>query len=131
MNIVRTGIILNTERYVECVAFYRDLFKLKTLYTKGDEDGFALTCFAFGGSYLMVETGGVAQDREKEISENSTKLRFNVSNIEDALLTVRAYGIDATIEHFSWGSTINICDPDGNRIGIRDESTFSNDLEAA
>ena len=36
MNIVRTGAMLNTERY----------------------DDFQLTCFEFEGSYLMIETEG-------------------------------------------------------------------------
>ena len=127
MNIVRTGIILNTERYVECVDFYRHVFNLSTMYTKRDDDGFELTCFDFGGAYLMVETGGVAKNGEKSIEESPAKLRFNVSNIDDALHTLQAYGVEATIERYSWGNTINIFDPDGNRIGIRDEATFSAD----
>lgn len=125
MDIVRTGIILNTERYEACVAFYRDLFKLNILHTKEDASGFKLTCFEFGGSYLMVEMGGVAQDRQKKIEESAAKIRFNVADIEQALATVQAYGIDATIERYDWGNTINICDPDGNRVGIRDEASFS------
>jgi lactoylglutathione lyase len=123
MNVARTGIILNTERYEACVAFYRDLFNLEIRHQKSDGD-FRLTCFEFGGAYLMVETGGVGRDREKELFENATKLRFNVSDIHKALEAVRAYGIEAQIESYSWGKTINLCDPDGNRVGIRDEATF-------
>ena len=94
------------------------------MYTKSHEDGFELTCFEFGGAYLMVEMGGIAADGEKDIAASPAKLRFNVSNIDDALQSIQAYGIKANIERNSWGNTINICDPDGNRIGIRDEATF-------
>ena len=123
MNVARTGLILNTERYDACVAFYRDLFDLDIMHQKSDGD-FKLTCFQFGGAYLMVETEGVAKDGEKDISENATKLRFNVSDIQAALETIQAYGIEAQIERYDWGQTINICDPDGNRVGIRDEAGF-------
>jgi lactoylglutathione lyase len=123
MNVARTGIILNTERYEECVAFYRELFGLEIMHQKSDGD-FKLTSFHFGGAYLMVETEGVAKDGEKEMAENPTKLRFNVTDIREALSAVQAYGIAAKIESYDWGNTINICDPDGNRVGIRDEATF-------
>lgn len=123
MRISRTGIILNVEKYDECVAFYRTLFGLKTLFEETDRE-FRLTCFEFGGSYLMVETGGTANPDGKPISENSTKLRFNVEDIDAAQETVRAYGLRCEIKRSEWGSTLNIHDPDGNRIGIRDEATF-------
>ena len=126
MNIVRTGIILNTEKYQECVDFYQKVFDLNIMYTKDEGDGFALTCFDFGGSYLMVETGGIASaNGAKNIGTSPAKIRFNVANIEDALQSLQAHGIEASIERYNWGNTINIYDPDGNRIGIRDEATFS------
>ena len=123
MNIVRTGVIVNTENYDECVSFYKNLFGLRILFQDQQKE-LRLTCFEYGGSYLMVETEGVAKSGGKTIEENPTKLRFNVSDIEEALEAVRAYGIDAEIVASDWGSTINIHDPDGNRIGIRDEATF-------
>ncbi len=123
MKISRTGIILNTEKYDECIAFYKDLFDLNSLFQYVDGD-FRMTCFEFGGAYLMIETGGIAKDGGKSISENATKLRFNVTDIDMALEKLQACGIEAEIRRHHWGSTINIYDPDGNRIGIRDESTF-------
>ena len=123
MQTQRTGIILNTQNYDACVAFYRDLFGLRILHEKADGD-FHLTCFEFGGSYLMVETEGVARKGEKTLAENPTKLRFNVADIEAAHVLVTDYGIDAEIERYDWGDTINISDPDGNRVGIRDEESF-------
>ena len=129
MNIVRTGIIINTEKYDECVSFYKNLFGLKILF-KEQYGEFQLTCLDFEGSYLMVETDGYARPEGKTIKENSTKLRFNVSNIEEALETIKAYGIEAEIIRNEWGSTINIIDPDGNRVGIRDETTFKSKIGA-
>jgi len=129
MNIVRTGIIVNTEKYDECVSFYKNLFGLKVLFKERFGE-FELTCFEFEGSYLMVETDGYANPEGKTVKENSTKLRFNVSNIEDALATIRKYEIEAKITKYDWGSTIDIFDPDGNRIGIRDEATFKTQIGA-
>ncbi|MDX1610239.1 MAG: VOC family protein [Halofilum sp. (in: g-proteobacteria)] len=124
MDIVRTGVILNTERYEACVAFYRDLFGLEVLFRR-EEEGFRLTCFDYGGAYLMVETGGLAQPAGKTAQESPAKLRFNVADIHAALETVQAHGIDAEIVANDWGHTIDIHDPDGNRVGIRDEATFA------
>lgn len=129
MKTVRTGVILNVEKFDECVSFYKDLFGLKVLFEEQYGE-FRLTCFEFDGSYLMVETEGFAKPEGKSLKENSTKLRFNVSNIEGALERIRAYGIEAEITTNDWGSTINIYDPDGNRVGVRDEETFRSQIGA-
>jgi len=129
MKTVRTGVILNVEKFDECVSFYKDLFGLKVLFEEQYGE-FRLTCFEFDGSYLMVETEGFAKPEGKSLKENSTKLRFNVSNIEGALERIRAYGIEAEITKNDWGSTINIYDPDGNRVGVRDEETFRSQIGA-
>ncbi len=123
MDFTRTGVILNTQNYDACVAFYRDLFSLPVMFQEADGD-FRLTCFEYGGAYLMVETDGFAKPAGKSIAENATKLRFNVADIDVALKRLQGFGLDAKIERSAWGSTINIHDPDGNRIGIRDEATF-------
>ena len=129
MKTVRTGVILNVEKFDECVSFYKNLFGLKVLFEEQYGE-FRLTCFEFDGSYLMVETEGFAKPEGKSLKENSTKLRFNVSNIEGALERIRAYGIEAEITKNDWGSTINIYDPDGNRVGVRDEETFRSQIGA-
>jgi len=128
-NIARYGIILNTEKFEECVAFYRDLFGLRLLFEK-KEGEFKLTCLEYGQGYLMVEQGGKAKYGVKSPSEASFKLRFNVEDLEEALAEIRAWGIQAEIEESSWGRTINISDPDGNRVGIRDETGFVHQLNA-
>jgi lactoylglutathione lyase len=77
----------------------------------------------------MVETGGTARPEGKSVAQGSAKLRFNVANIENALTDVEAFGIRAEITTNGWGSTIDIHDPDGNRIGIRDDASFSQQIE--
>jgi len=123
VHIQRTGVILNTENYEACVAFYRDTFSLPVMFEERDGD-FRLTCLDFGGAYLMIETDGVANPKGKTIAENATKLRFNVADLEAAERSLNARGIAATIERNPWGATINLIDPDGNRIGLRDEQGF-------
>ncbi len=128
VNAIRTGIILNVERYDECVSFYQSLFGLAILFTEEHGD-FRLTCFQFGTSYLMIETEGFAKPEGKSIRESAAKLRFHVADIDKALATVRAHGIAAEVITAAWGSTINIHDPDGNRVGIRDEELFLQQLK--
>ncbi|GAA0585937.1 VOC family protein [Halomonas salifodinae] len=128
-NVFRYGIILNAQNYNECVAFYRDLFELPVLFEKNDGD-FQLTCFEYGHGYLMVEQGGTAKIDGKTIEESSFKLRFNVSDIVKALAEIQSWGIKASISENPWGRVINIYDPDGNRVGVRDESGFVQQITA-
>ena len=127
MKVQRHGIILNTENFDQCVSFYRKVFELPVMFEK-TEGTFRLTCLEFGDSYLMIETDGVANPSGKGVRENSTKLRFNVEDMEAALENVKAFGIDAEIVENDWGTTIHIFDPDGNRVGIRDEAGFHNQV---
>ena len=127
MKISRTGIILNTEKYDECVAFYKTVFDLTVIFEK-QEGNFRLTCFDFQKAYLMIETGGIACSEGKTMEQNSTKIRINVRDINEALDELKTKGIKAEITNNDWGKTINLFDPDGNRVGIRDERTFSEQL---
>ena len=124
----KTGIILVVKNYEACVAFYRELFGLKVLHEKS-HGGFRLTCLEFGSGYLMIESEPpypVAVP-EKTIDQNPTKLRFNVPDVDAALKAVHEFGLEAEIDRFDWGSTINLTDPDGNWVGIRDERGFNRD----
>ena len=49
------GIILFTEKFEECVAFYRETLGLPLWYEKD-----RLCCLRFGAGYLMIEGGGTA-----------------------------------------------------------------------
>lgn len=123
MNTTRHGIILNVENFEACVEFYRKVFDLPVMFEKVD-GSLRLCCLEYGDGYLMIETEGVANPNGKPISECPTKLRFNVPDLSSALQRLKSFNIDAEIVRNDLGSTINIFDPDGNRIGIRDEEGF-------
>ena len=60
MNFTRTGVILCTEFYEDCVNFYSNIMGLPILHSFDNESSI-LTCFDMGGNnYLMVEPGGKA-----------------------------------------------------------------------
>jgi lactoylglutathione lyase len=104
-----TGVILKTERFTDCVRFYRDHLGLQVWFTK---DG--LCCLRFGTGYLMVETGGKSGRAVKSVGENPTVLRFHVPDLEVAANALRGVGIDVTLQRFDWGSIGAFVDPDGN-----------------
>ncbi|BCL75094.1 glyoxalase [Jeongeupia sp. HS-3] len=111
------GIILFTENYAECVAFYRDALGLPDVFSKP-----GLTALNFGGAYLMIETGGVGGAGQKSVGENPTILRFNVRDVGEAASTLRRQGVAVEINHFDWGVVGCFCDPDGNRCELKDHS---------
>jgi lactoylglutathione lyase len=108
------GIILFTEKFEDCVRFYRDVIGLPVWFVKQD-----LVCFRFGNGYLMVETGGRAVQGTKENSQNPTMLRFNVADVEAASATLRARGIAVDVQQFSWGMVGTFADPDGNKCEFK------------
>ncbi len=113
---IRThGIILGTERFEACVAFYRDILELLVWYEKP-----GLVCFRFGDGYLMVETGGVARDGRKSQSENPTMLRFNVDDVAASSDALRQRGVEVEVQHFDWGTVGTFLDPDGNACEFKD-----------
>lgn len=104
-----TGIILGTERFAVCVKFYRDVLGLPVWFEKHE-----LVCFRFGDGYLMIETGGMALDREKRNSENPTILRFNVDDVAAAAAELTKRGVSIEMKTFDWGTVATFTDPDGN-----------------
>jgi lactoylglutathione lyase len=113
---IRThGIILGTERFDACVAFYRDVLELPVWYEKP-----GLVCLRFGDGYLMVETGGVARDTRKLQSENPTMLRFNVDDVLAAANELRQRGIEVDVQTYAWGTVGTFVDPDGNACEFKD-----------
>jgi len=87
------GIILGTERYDECLSFYRETIGLPVWFEKE-----GLCCLRFGNGYLMIETGGMARDLRKPNSENPTMLRFNVHDVEATADLLRTHGIDVDVK---------------------------------
>jgi lactoylglutathione lyase len=128
VDIQNQGIILNVFNFDKCVSFYKTVFNLPEMFTKTDGN-FRLTCLEFGSSYLMLETGGVSSESEKDISQNPTILRFNVASIQKALEHICKFDSSAEIIENDWGSIIRVIDPDGNPISIRDNSGFQRHMK--
>ena len=119
MKISRPGIIVFTEHYQKCVAFYRDLLGLEIIFTNN-----SLTCFDFGGAYFMVESNGVSKTEVKNRTENPTVIRFNVENVEATANELQAQDIEISVTKYSWGTIGIFNDPDGNRCELKDALSF-------
>ena len=114
LNVRHHGIILGTERFDDCVAFYKDLLGLPEWYRK---DG--LVCLRFGSGYLMIEHGGVAHDGRKPNSQNPTMLRFNVDDVDQAADMLRDKGLTVDVRVYDWGTVGTFIDPDGNACELK------------
>ncbi len=124
MRYTRTGLILCTENYEKCVAFYSGVLGLPILNALDNEHS-KLTCFDMGGdSYLMIETGGTAISAGKSLDQNPVWLRFNVEDVDEAADELRGKGVDVKIRKEVWGTVADFVDPDGNVCSLRDEATF-------
>jgi lactoylglutathione lyase len=108
------GIVLGTERFAECCAFYRDVIGLPLWFEKPD-----LLCLRFGNGYLMVETAEAASDFRKPGSGSSTMIRFNVEDVPAATAMLRAKGVDVELKTFEWGTVGTFHDPDGNPCELK------------
>ena len=113
-HLVTPGIILFTERFDECVEFYRDKIGLPVWFVKE-----ALCCLHFGSGYLMIESGGVAKASRKTVQENPSSLRFNVMDVNAAADLLSSKGIDVEVVSFDWGTIARFTDPDGNRCSLK------------
>lgn len=111
------GIILGTERFEACVAFYRDMLGLPVWFEKE-----GLVCLRFGEGYLMVETGGTARDGRKPLAENPTMLRFNVDDVMGTAALLEGCGVPVEVKRFDWGIVGTFHDPDGNACELKDAS---------
>ena len=121
MKYERTGLILCTEKYNECVAFYSDVMELPILEVLDDEHS-KLTVMSLGkDTYLMVETGGTAIPSGKNLKQNPVWLRFNVKNVEAAAQELMDKDIRVKIRKEVWGTVGDFMDPDGNICSLREE----------
>ncbi|MEM8649897.1 MAG: VOC family protein [Pseudomonadota bacterium] len=121
MDIVQNGIVLKTEYYKECLNFYCNVLDLPVVFSE-DHGTWSITCLAIGEGYLMVETGGNAAPPEKTFAQSPIKLRLNVSNLAKEVEIMREKGIIISIQEHDWGEVAEICDPDGNRIALRQDT---------
>ncbi|WP_298838981.1 VOC family protein [uncultured Roseobacter sp.] len=123
MKFTMAGIILFTENYEKCVAFYRWALELEILHVI-DRPGERLTTFLLGDIYLMVESGGTASDGAKTIKQNPTKFRFNVPDVRETSAALRNKGINVQVFEHTWGITAEFADPDGNLCALRSDTGF-------
>ena len=124
MKYTRTGLVLCTDNYNECVKFYNKILELPILHVLDDEHSNLTSVDLGGGNYLMIETGGHSNPSGKLISQNPVWLRFNVKDIDESASLLRSKGLEVNIRHEVWGTIADFSDPDGNMCSLREESTF-------
>ena len=124
MQFTRTGLILCTENYQQCVAFYTEVLALPLMFSLNNAHS-KLTCFDMGnGNYLMIEPGGTAVRGRKNSKQNPVWLRFNVPDVAEAAKLVSVHDVQVSLREEAWGTVADFADPDGNICSLRDESTF-------
>lgn len=114
-HLVTPGIILFTQHFDACVAFYRDTLGLPVWFEKP-----GLVCLRFGTGYLMIETEGVAAPGRKSMAQNPTVLRFNVTDVRATAKLLEEAGVPVRITDYDWGTVGTFVDPDGNTCGLKD-----------
>ncbi len=127
MQISKAGVILLTDRYEDCVAFYEEVLELPVLFRLDRADS-RLTCFDLGGAYLMVEPGGPLFSHGGEAGrspgQSPVKLRFNVEDVGASAMELQDKGVAIALHHHDWGTTAEFADPDGNRCALRSDQGF-------
>ena len=123
MNFTKAGIILFTENYAQCVAFYGTVLELDLLH-QIDRPGERLTTYALGNAYLMIETGGIASPSPKSVQQNPTKFRFNVPDVVGTADRLKSKGVHVSVAAYDWGTIAEFTDPDGNVCALRSDEGF-------
>ena len=118
-----TGIILYVIHYQKCVTFYKDVIGLPVLFTTE-----ALTCFAFGDAYLMVELDDTYDGSEEIHSRAKTCLRMNVPDVKLLADKLISQKIEVDYQEHSWGTIAKFNDPDGNLCAFKDSATFEKQI---
>jgi len=121
MKYERTGVILCTENYKACVAFYSGILNLPIIEALDNEHS-KLTVLSLGkDTYLMIETGGKAVPSGKDLNQNPVWLRFNVKSVETAAQELLEKDVRVKIRKEVWGTVGDFIDPDGNICSFREE----------
>jgi lactoylglutathione lyase len=121
----RTGLILYTLKYDECVEFYQNIIELEIMFKATN-----LTCFAFGESYLMVEFDDEHTGEDVASPRQKTCLRMNVSDVKQCAQMLIERGVDVNYQEHSWGTVAKFYDPDGNLCAFKDSGSFEKQLNA-
>lgn len=123
MKFDRTGIILYTINYKECVNFYENILDLNKMFETEN-----LTCFEFGQSYLMVELDDEYNGQKIETERIKTCLRMNVPNVKILTEKLTAKHIKVDYQEHSWGTIAKFFDPDGNLCAFKDSEKFEKQI---
>lgn len=123
MNLARCGIILYTRNYDASVRFYGETLELPRMFAS-DEPDMQVTCFDFGGTYLLLEPDDRPWPEGTTIEHLPTKLRFNVDDLDAAVAELEDKGVAIARVDYGWGSVADFLDPDGNPCQLRSEADF-------
>jgi len=123
MKLERTGIILYTIEYEKCIQFYEKTIGLKKMFAEKN-----LTCFEFGGSYLMVEIDDEYEEHQNKSGRIKTCLRMNIQNVRDLADKLIASGVEVDYQEHTWGTVAKFYDPDGNLCAFKDSEKFEKQI---
>ena len=124
MKFDRTGIILYTLAYKECVDFYQNTLELTKLFETE-----SLTCFEFGNAYLMVELDDEYDGTQIESHRIRTCLRINVPNVRKLADKLIDQNVEVDYQEHSWGTVAKFFDPDGNLCAFKDSEKFEKQID--
>jgi len=123
IDVHKSGFIIYTIKYKECVTFYKEVLGLSILYSKE-----SLTCFDFYGSYLMVEIDdSVTRNTDHSMGRDRTCIRLNVKEVKTACKALDEHNVPYDYGEHNWGTIAKFRDPDGNLIGFRSAKEFITD----
>lgn len=123
MKFDRTGIILYTINYKKCLHFYDKILGLKKLF-KNEK----LSCFEFGGSYLMVELDDEPNANPTYSEKVKSCLRMNVSDVKAFVEKLKKHNIEVDHQFHEWGEVAKFYDPDGNLCAFKDSEMFEKQI---
>ena len=123
MKFDRTGIILYTIEYQQCVEFYEKIIGLTKMFETEN-----LTCFEFGNSYLMVELDDEYDGTRNESERIKTCLRMNIQNVKKLADKLTEKNVEVDYQEHSWGTVAKFYDPDGNLCAFKDSEKFENQI---
>ena len=124
MKFDRTGLILYTINYEQCVDFYKNILELPIMFTSD-----MLTCFQLGESYLMVELDDEGNREDNSSHRIKTCIRLNVSDVKSAANRLIEKNIEVDYQEHSWGTIAKFLDPDGNLCAFKDSDMFEKQIE--
>ena len=126
MQIDFPGLIVFVEHYATCRRFYGETLGLSVV-TEKTWPGGGLTAFAWGDTYLMIESGGTRQpapdDGDSYNRGQPFILRLDVNDLEEALARLEAAGVEVERRSYPWGEIAVFFDPNGTRLELKSPPT--------